>query len=113
MHVNLFFVLFLSSLSFLYNDLCFDIFERERERDIFFKDMIIVVVISVHNRGRIEIEKSRKKRIYWSNTHQYRVQRYTLTGRPARLDPKLSIQNSRVTENTAAPDGSLLFLIGF
>lgn len=64
----------------------FDIFEREKE--IFFKD-IIVVLISVHNRGRIQIEKSRKKRIYWS-IHTDTEYRYTLTLQPARLHPKLS-----------------------
>lgn len=48
------FFLFFILLSFLYNDLCFDIFEREKE--IFFKD-IIFVMISVYNRGEIEIEK--------------------------------------------------------
>lgn len=74
---------------------------KERKRIFFFKD-IIVVMISVHNRGRIEIEKSRKKRIYWSNTHSYRIQRYTLTLQPARLRPKLS-KEKRVVSLTSPP----------
>lgn len=56
--------------------------------------------------GRIEIEKSRKKRIYWSNTHrEYRIQRYTLTLQPARLSPKLSTRErkSRVIKITTIP----------
>lgn len=66
-----------------------------KERKIFFKD-IIVVMISVHNRGRIEIEKSRKKRIYWSNTHRYRVQRYTLNIAACPTPPKTVKKRKRV-----------------
>lgn len=84
---------------------------KERKRFFFFKD-IIVVMISVHNRGRIEIEKSRKKRIYWSNTHRYRIQRYTLTLQPARLHPKtVKREKSCATEITTTPNCFLLLLV--
>lgn len=111
MHVYLFFVLFVFNIVVISKQWLVLWYLWKRERDFFFKD-IIVVMISVHNRGRIEIEKSRKKRIYWSNTHRYRIQRYTLTLQPARLHPKLSKrEKSCVTEITTTPDCSLLLLI--
>lgn len=74
MHVYLFFLSFLCLVVISIQWLVLW-YLRKRER-VFFKD-IIVIRISVHNRGRIEIEKRHKKRIYWSNTHWYRIQIHT------------------------------------
>lgn len=77
MHVYLFFLSFLSYfvlVSFLNNDLCFDIFEREKKRIFFFKSSkdIIVVTISVHS-NRSEIQKAgggAEEKIKWWNTQR-------------------------------------------
>lgn len=51
------------------------------------------------------------KRIYWSSTHRYRIQRYTVTLQPARLRPKLS---KREKSPKRPPKGSPpLLILGF